>query len=399
MREVAIIGVGMHKFGRFLDLSLKDLGRVAVWNAIHDAGIDPKRIEAAYVGNSLAGLITGQEGIRGQIILRDAGFTGIPVVNVEGACASSSIGLREAWIAIGAGIHDIALVLGVEKMFCEDTARSLSALAADSDMELLGGLGFQFVGNYAMKLRKYMEEYGWTQKHLAMVTVKNKYNGSLNPYAQYQKPMTIEEVLNSRVVAYPLTLYMCSSMADGAAAVILCAKEIAHRYTSKPLPTIAACELYSMHFQDPRKEKESEDGELAAYRIPIHRAYERAGVGPEDLDVIEVHDAMAPGEMFRSIACGLYSAEEAPRFIEEGRTSLTGTIPVNPSGGLTARGHPVGATGAAMIVELTWQLRGEAGKRQVAGRKGKGPRVALAQNSGGLVAGEAAVSMGTILKI
>ncbi|MBI5967272.1 MAG: thiolase family protein [Deltaproteobacteria bacterium] len=396
MREVAIIGVGMHRFGRFLNLSLKDLGRVAVWNAIHDAGIDPKLIEAAYVGNSLAGLITGQEGVRGQVILRDAGFTGIPVTNVEGACASSSIGLREAWIAIGAGIHDTALVLGVEKMFCEDTARSLSALAADSDMELLGGLGFQFVGNYAMRLRRYMEDYGWTQEHFAKVTVKNKYNGSLNPFAQYQKPMTMEEVLSSRLVAYPLTLYMCSSMADGAAAAILCAKETAHRYSSKPLPTIAACELYSLHFHDPRKE---DDGELASYRIPIYRAYERSGVGPEDLDVVEVHDAMAPGEMIRCVACGLFTPEEAPRMIEEERTSLKGTIPVNPSGGLAARGHPVGATGLAMIAELVWQLRGEAGKRQVPGRKGKGPQIALAQNSGGLVAGEAAVSMGTILKL
>jgi acetyl-CoA acetyltransferase len=178
--------------------------------------------------------------------------------------------------------------------------------------------------------------------------------------------------------------------------VILCAKDIAPRYTTKPLPTIAASELYSMHFHDPRK---GEADELAAYRIPIQRAYERAGLGPEDLDVVEVHDAMAPGEMFRSVACGLYSPEEAPRYIEEGLTSLSGKIPVNPSGGLAARGHPVGATGVAMIAELTWQLRGEAGKRQVAGRKGKGPRVALAQNSGGLVAGEAAVSMGTILKL
>ncbi len=396
MREVAIIGVGMHKFGRFLDLTLKDLGRVAVWNAIHDAGIDPKLIQAAYVGNSLGGLITGQEGIRGQVILRDAGFTGIPVVNVEGACASSSIGLREAWIAIGAGIHDIALVLGVEKMFLEDTARSLSALAADSDMELLGGLGFQFVGNYAMNLRKFMGKYGWTQNHFAKVAVKNKYNGSLNPYAQFQKPMTMEEVLGSRVVAYPLTLFMCSTMADGAAALILCAKEIAHRFTSKPLPTIAACELYSMHFHDPREE---DSGELAAYRIPISRAYERAGVGPKDLDVVEVHDAMSPGEMFRCVACGLFKPEDAPRYIDEGLTTLTGSIPVNTSGGLASRGHPVGATGAAMICELVWQLRGEAGKRQVPGKKGKGPRIALAQNSGGLVAGETAVSMGTILKL
>jgi len=241
-----------------------------------------------------------------------------------------------------------------------------------------------------------MEYYGWTQEQFARITAKNKYNGSLNPYAQFQKAMTMKEVLNSRMVCYPLTLYMCSSMADGAAAVILCAKDIARRYTSKPLPTIAASELYSMHFHDPRK---GEAVELAAYRLPIQRAYERAGVGPEDLDVVEVHDAMAPGEMIRYVACGICAPEEAPRLVEEGGTSLTGRIPVNPSGGLAARGHPVGATGTAMIVELAWQLRGEAGKRQVTGRKGKGPKVALAQNSGGLVAGETAVSMGTILKL
>ncbi len=398
MEEVAIIGVGMHEFGKFLNLSLADLGRVAVWNAIHDAGVPPKLIQAAYVGNSLGGLITGQEGVRGQVILRDCGFTGIPVTNVEGACASSTIALREAWIAIGAGIHDVALVLGVEKMFLEDTARSLRALAADSDIELLGGLGFQFVGNYAMLLRKYMEKYGWKQEIFAKVTVKNKYNGSLNPYAQYKKPVTIEEVLNSRLVAYPLTLFMCSSMADGAAAAILCTKRLARRFTPKPIPTIAACELYSMHLHDPKKEDLSNQ-DLAAYQIPVRRAYERAAVGPEDLDVVEVHDAMSPAEIVRCVACGLFTPEEAPGLIDEGYTSLNGTIPVNTSGGLAARGHPVGATGIAQIAELVWQLRGEAGKRQVRGRKGKGPKVALAQNSGGLVAGETAVTMGTILTV
>ncbi|MFC1917142.1 thiolase family protein [Chloroflexota bacterium] len=394
MREVAIIGVGMHKFGKFLDVSLRELGKVAVWNAIHDAGIDPKLIEAAYVGNSLGGLITGQEGIRGQVILRHAGFTRIPVVNVEGACASSTIGLREAWIAVAAGIHDVALVLGVEKMFLEDTSRSLAALAADSDIGFLGGMGFQFVGNYAMKLRKYMDKYGWTQRHFAMVSAKNKFNGSLNPYAQFQQPMTTEEVLNSRLIAYPLTIYMCSSMADGAAAVIVCAKEKASKITNNIPVNIAACELYSMHFEGPNDEHD----EVGAYRIPVNRAYERAGVGPEDLDFLEVHDAMSPAEMIRCIACGIHSPEDAPRFVEEGRTALHGDIPVNPSGGLASRGHPVGATGAAQICELTWQLRGEAGERQVKGRDGKGPRVALAQNSGGHLGSETAVSMATILK-
>lgn len=399
MREVAIIGVGMHKFGKFLDLSMKDLGYVAIWNAIKDAGIDPKKIEAAYVGNSLGGLITGQEGVRGQTILRDAGFTGIPVVNVEGACASSTIGLREAWIAIAAGIHDVALVLGVEKMFLEDTSKSLAALATDSDMDMLGGLGFMFVGNYAMKLRKFMHKYGWTQEHFAKVAAKNKCNGALNPYAQYQQPITAEEVLKSRLVAYPLTLYMCSSMADGAAAVILCAKSKARRFTSRPLPTIAASELYCIHFDDPRIEGEKGESELIGYGIPVKRAYERAGLGPKDMEIVEVHDAMSPAEMFRLVACDIFTPEEAPRWVEEERTSLKGPLPVNTSGGLAARGHPVGATGAAQICELVWQMRGEAGHRQVPGRGGKGPKVALAQNSGGNVGGGPAAAMGTILKL
>ncbi|MDO8567288.1 MAG: thiolase family protein [Dehalococcoidales bacterium] len=396
MREVVIIGVGMHKFGKFLDLGLNDLGRVAIWNAVHDAGIDPKKIEAAYVGNSLGGLITGQEGVRGHVIMRNAGFSRIPVVNVEGACASSTIGLSEAWIAVGAGIYDVALAVGVEKMFLEDTAKSLAALATDSEISMLGNLGYMFAGGYAMSLRKYMKNYGWTQKHFAMVTSKNKYNGSLNPWAQHQQPMSVDEVLKSRTVAYPLTLYMCSTMADGASAVIICAKEKAKQFTSKPTPTIAACELYGIHWRDPDK---PEDDDLGALRTPINKAYEHAGVGPKDLDVVEVHDAMSPAEMMRCVACGIYTAEDAPKWIEEERTTLKGQLPVNTSGGLAARGHPVGATGTAQIVELTWQLRGDAGQRQVPGRKGKGPKLALAQNSGGQVGGEQAAAAATILKI
>jgi len=400
MREVAIIGVGMHKFGKYLDLSLSDLGRVAIWNAIRDAGIDPRRIEAAYVGNVVGGIITGQEAVRGQVILHNSGFSGIPVVNVEGACASSAIAMREAMIAIGAGVYDMALAVGVEKLFCEDTSRTLLAMGQNSDVEVSGNLGFTFVSNYAMILRKCMKYYGWTQEQFAKVAVKNKYNGSLNPYAQFQKPMTIEEVLNSRVVSYPLTLYMCSSMGDGAAAAILCAKDVASKYSSQSPVTIAASVLRSIYFRDPRKDDPDADkliGLRGGYSEPINMAYEQAGIGPEDIEVAEVHDAMSPAEMMRYVACSFCSPEDAPRLVEDETTTLTGSLPVNTSGGLAARGHPIGATGLAQIAELVWQLRGEAGPRQIPGRNGKGPKVALAQNSGGSIDGEPAASTGTIL--
>ncbi len=387
-REVVIIGVGMHKFGKFLDKGLKELTRVAVWNAIHDAGIDARQIEAAYFANVLAGLITGQECIRGQVFLRDAGFEGIPIVNVEGACASSSIALREAVLAIGSGLYDVALAAGAEKLYLNDTARSIQAMSTNTDIEFMGELGFQFTGSYAMTLRKYMKHYGWTQEQFARVASKNKTNGSLNPYAQYQKPMSVEEILNSRLIAWPLTLYMCSTMADGAAAAIVCAREVAPRVSNQQPITIAAACLRSGEVTG------EDDGQLHV----AHDAYEMAGLGPEDVEVAEVHDAMAPGEMFRIEKLGFCKAEEVGRLVDEGYFTLKGRLPVNTGGGLAARGHPIGATGLAQISELVWQMRGEAGARQVKGRNSPYPEVGLAQNSGGYVEGSPAALSVTILK-
>jgi acetyl-CoA acyltransferase len=400
MREVAIIGVGMNKFGKYIDQSLSDLGRVAIWNAIHDCDIDPKAIEAAYVGNALGGIITGQEAVRGQVIMHNSGFTGIPVVNVEGACASSSIAMREAWIAIGAGVYDVAIAVGVEKLFTDDTSKTLQAMGQNSDVEVSGNLGFTFVANYAMILRKAMEYFGWTQKQFAKVAAKNKYNGSLNPYAQFQKTMTVDEILNSRVVCYPLTLYMCSSMADGASAAILCAKEVAHKFTKRKPVTIATSVLRSDYFRDPKKSAPDAYkyiGLKGGYAEPVNMAYEQAGLGPKDVEIAEVHDAMSPAEMMRYVACGFCKAEDAPRLVDDEVTTLKGQLPVNTSGGLASRGHPIGATGIAQIAELVWQIRGEAGARQVPGHDGKGPKVALAQNSGGSIDGEPAASQATIL--
>jgi acetyl-CoA acyltransferase len=386
-REVCIVGVGMHKFGKFVEKSLKDLTRVACWEAIHDAGIDANLIEAAYFSNVLAGLVTGQEGVRGQVFLRGAGFEGIPIVNVEGACASATIALREAAIAIAAGFYDVVLSVGAEKLYLADTSKSIEQMAANSDVELMGGLGFQFTGAYAMTLRKYMKEYGWTQLHFAKVASKNKTNGSLNPMAQYHKPMTPEEILSSRLISWPLTLYMCSTIADGAAAAIVCAKEVATKITQRQPINIRACCLRS------GKVTGEDDGQ----REVAQEGYEMAGLGPRDIEIAEVHDAMAPGEMFRIVKLGFCEAQEAGRLVDEGYFRLSGELPVNTSGGLAARGHPIGATGLAQVCEIVYQLRGEAGPRQVKGRNNEYPRVGLAQNSGGYIEGSPGALTVTVL--
>ncbi len=387
MRDVVIIGVGMTPFGKFLDKSLNDLGLVAVWNAIRDANVPPKDIEVAYVGNCLAGLITGQEGIRGQVILNYAGFSGLPIVNVENACATGGTALKGAWMEVALGTHDVALALGVEKMYLADTAKSLKAMAGASDIEL-ANTGFQFTAPYAFRVSKYMKKYGATKEHFAKVVVKNSYNGSLNPYAQYRKPLSVDDVLNSRLVSDPLHLYMCCSIGDGAAAAIVCTKEIAKKYTDKPLAHIAAISLRSGMIRPPEC-----DTVPSIRTLTAGKAYEQAGIGPEDIDVAEIHDAMAPAEILRYEEFGFCKAGEGIAMIEEGRTSLTGDIPVNPSGGLVARGHPVAATGLAQVAEIVWQFRGEAGERQVAN-----PKVGLCEDSGGWLGEDNAACCVIILK-
>ncbi|MGH2866379.1 MAG: thiolase family protein [Solirubrobacteraceae bacterium] len=379
MRDVAIIGVGMHRFGKHLDKSLKDLGREAIWGAIDDAGIDPGLIGCAYVGNSLAGLLTGQEGIRGQVILHDAGIDEIPVVNVENACASATTALRGAWLEVAAGTCDVALAVGVEKMFVGDTARSLAALASDSEDEL-ATMGMQFSATYAAhpkyNLRGRMDEYGWTAEDYAEVVVKNSRHGSLNPYAQHQRALSAAEVLASPMISEPLTLYMCSSIGDGAAAAIVCSRERAAALSDAIPITIAAAKLRSGHLFT------SDEDSYSSLREMVTELYEDAGIGPDDLDVLEVHDAMAPVELLVYESLGLCGPGEGPKLIRDGTTAIGGRHVVNPSGGLTSRGHPVGATGLGQIAELVWQLRGQAGVRQAKER----PLTALAHNQGGLLA-------------
>lgn len=370
--RVEVAGVGMHPFGRFPEASLKDLARVAIVRALDDAGIGTKDVQAVYSANGMAGLLQGQEQIRGQSVLREVGIERVPVVNIENACASGSTAFREGVLAIRAGAADTVLAVGFEKMFVDDRDRSLTALESAADLDVVGGLGLQFTAVYAMRLKKRLSEGSLTMQHLLDVTVKNHYNGSMNPFAMHRRPVTAAEVLESRPIADPLTLLMCSSVCDGAAAVVL-------RRAGRGSQIVVRASALASGFTY------SEPAEPSTAAVCAQAAYAEAAVGPEDIDVAEVHDAMAPGELLYYEQLGFCRPGEAGELLESGATALQGRIPVNPSGGLSSRGHPVGATGLAQIAELSWQLRGQAGDRQV-----DKPRIALAQNSGGWLEGEPA---------
>jgi len=407
VRDVAVIGAGMTRFGKFLERSMKDLAREAVEEALKTAGVEQQALEAAVVGNAMAGLISGQECIRGQVVLREMGIGGIPVVNTENACASSATAFHLAWLYVASGMYDTVLALGMEKLYHEDKKRSFQAIGSAVDVEFMqqllaavksqpkaegegkpgepGKSRSMFMDFYAIFARAHMEKYGTTKEQFAKIAVKNHYNGSLNPHAQYQHACTLEEVLASPLVAEPLTRLMCSPIGDGAAAVILTAADQAPRHTSKPV-LVRASVLASG--ADP------EPGKPGITTRAAHKAYEMAGIGPEDIHVAEVHDASAPAELVIYEELGFCQPGEGGKLIDDGVTTLTGRLPVNTSGGLLAKGHPVGATGVAQICEIFWQLRGEAGKRQVAKAK-----VGLTENGGGMVRNEAAALSVHILSV
>lgn len=386
VQAVDVAGVGMHAFGRYPDSSLKDLGRVAAVRALQDAGLAPADVNAVYSANALAGLLTGQEQVRGETVVRDIGIEGIPVVNVENACASGSTALREATLAVSAGVANVVLVVGFEKMYQADRARALHALRSAADLDVVGGLGLQFTGIYAMRLRRRLDEGSLRPDDLVAATVKAHASGARNPYAQHREPVTAEEVTASRPIAEPLTLLMCSSIGDGAAAAVVTRRGRCSIDDGRPSVGIRASAMRTA-----RTVRDDRGDEIAA--ATAREAYADAEVGPEDLDVLEVHDAMSPGELLYYEQLGLCEYGEAGALLASGDTGPGGRHVVNPSGGLSARGHPVGATGLAQIAELTWQLRGEAGERQV-----PAARMALAQNSGGWMDGESAVSVMHVLE-
>ena len=402
MRDVAVIGAGMTRFGKFLDRSMKDLTREAVDAALTSAGIDKSKLEAAIVGNAAAGLITGQECIRGQVVLREMGIGGIPIINTENACASSSTAFHLAWLYVASGMYDVALAVGLEKLYHEDKRKSFAAIGAAVDVEWMQqiqaamkasrGNGEQsgqpaaaegagekrsmFMDFYAAFARQHMQRYGTTKEQFGRIAVKNHFHGSLNPHAQYREVYTLEDILNSPLVAEPLTRLMCSPIGDGAAAAILCSAEKARQFTTKPVHVLASS-IGSGSDHGP-------DDPGITERV-AQQAYKQAGVGPEDLSVIELHDASAPAELVLYEELGLCGPGEGGKLIDSRATYFDGAIPVNTSGGLISKGHPIGATGVAQIYEVFTQLRGEAGDRQVAN-----PRVGLTENGGGMIRAEAA---------
>lgn len=366
MRDVFIIGVGMTVFGKHSDRSLRSLGFEACFNSLKDAGVKPAQIEAGYCGNALAPALQGETGV-GQNAFWEAGINGIPIVNIENACASGSTALREGWMAVAGGHYEMIIVAGIEKtVMPKGTPLNVGA------GELETRLGDIFPGYFAFAAQKHMEKYGTTLEQMAKISVKNHFNGTLNPYAQFQKPLTVEEVLNSTMIADPITLYSCCPNSDGAAAVILACEERAKEMGKKDV-RIAGSALTSGTYESQRDFTGWEMERRAS-----KSAYEMASIDPKDIDVAEVHDAFTICEIIHYDGLGLCPTGEGGRLIEEGVTELSGKVPVNPSGGLLAKGHPVGASGVAQAVELTWQLRGTAGKRQV-----KDARVAVAQIMGG----------------
>ncbi|MFQ5478944.1 MAG: thiolase family protein [Candidatus Binatia bacterium] len=404
MRLNAIIaGVGMTRFAKYPDKGLKELGAEAVKAAVADAGLGLADLEAAYVGNCAAGLITGQESIRGQVVLGSIGVGKIPIINVENACASGSTAMLQACAMVTAGIHEVVLALGVEKLSHPDKSKSFAAFAGAVDVDevkamlesLKDGAGSEggsagrsrsmFMDVYAQAARAHMGKYGTTVAQFAAVSAKNSFHGSLNPRAQFRAAMSVEEVLGDRMIVDPLTRSMCSPIGDGAAAVVVVSPaKAAELGISKPVRVVTSV----MHSGWNHSEDEPDTVELCACE-----AYEQASLGPEDLDLVEIHDASAPGEIMAYEQLGLCAKGEGGRLVEDGHTRLGGRLPVNTSGGLLRKGHPVGATGVAQIVELTEQLQGRAGDRQV-----EGARLAMAQNGGGKSGNDAAAMVVTILR-
>lgn len=385
MRDAYVLGVAMSRFGKHLDKGLKDLAYEPIWQAIREAKVDPHEIDIVFVGNAYGGILQGQESVRGQVIMREAGITGIPIINVENACASGSTAFYLAHRAVASGQARLALAVGVEKLFCGDTPTSLKALSTSTDVGIEGKMGMLFAGIYAMRFRSYMEKYGVTREQLARVAEKNHLHGSLNPHSQYQKPYSVDEILASREVADPITLLMTCPLGDGAAVALIGTREMAQQMGKRPV-RIASTVLGSFDI--------SGREELSIAARTARKAYAEAGITAKEIQVAEIHDAVAPIELYLYEELGFCEPGGSGRLIDAGATRFDGTIPVNTSGGLTAKGHPAGATGLAQVAEVVWQMRGEAGKRQIA----TPPDFGMTENGGGNMAGETAVVSVNILK-
>ncbi len=371
MRDVAVIGVGMTKWGELWEKSLRTIFVETALLALDDAGVD--RIDSMYVGSMSSGLFVGQEHIA-SLLADYLGQAPVPSARVETACASGGLALKLGFLEVASGMSDVVLVSGIEKMTDVNGYEATYALGTAADQEYEGYHGITFPGLYALIARAHMEKYGTTREQLALVAVKNHLNGSKNPLAQYPFKITVDSVLNSVMVADPLRILDCSPITDGAAAVILCPIERA-RKMNKPVVKI----IGSGHATDSIALSSRKDITwLEATYQAGKRAYAMADKKPKDIDILEVHDCFTIAEICVIEALGIVEKGKGGEAAENEITYLEGKIPVNTSGGLKAKGHPVGATGVAQVIEIVKQLRGEAGKRQV-----KNPRIGMAQNMGG----------------
>jgi len=373
MRDVAIVGVGLSRWGEVWDASLRTLWTEAALAALDDAGLD--RVDSITVGSMTPGLFVGQEHL-GALLADELGMAGVPATRVESACASGGVALKVGFAEVAAGLADIVLVTGVEKMTDVSGDECTAALAAAADAELEVFYGATFPGLYAMMARAHMARWGTTREQLAMVAVKNHRHGALNPHAQYRQEITVKDVIEAAKVAEPLTILDCSPITDGAAALVLAEIGVARKLAKgRPIVRVAGVGQATDRIA---LQSRADLTTLPATTLAAQRAFKMAGKTPTDLHLAEVHDCFTIAEIVVVEALGLCKPGEGGCQASSGRTALGGEVPVNPSGGLKAKGHPVGATGVAQAVEITTQLRGAAGKRQV-----KGARVGLTQNMGG----------------
>jgi acetyl-CoA acyltransferase len=384
--RVMVAGVGMTHFGKYLGRGVRSLAVEAIDEAMDDAGARAVDVERVYFGNAVAGIVTQQEMIRGQVALRRHPLNGAALINVENACASGGSALSIGYEAIASGAAEVVVVVGAEQLNHEDRSRPFNALRGSTDIEDIGesepgtvSANSLLMDFYAGVAQTYLDTYGAQPSDFALVAVKNRSHAALNPKAHLRSPQTVEEVLRARVIVSPLTLPMCSPTTDGAASLVLCSDAYAKRCDAD------AVELVTSRIAS------GASGEPVAKAA--NAAFVAAGLGADDFDLIELHDAAAPAELIQYSEIGLCGEGEGPRLIRAGETSLGGRIPVNVSGGLLSRGHPLGATGCAQVVELATQLRGRAGERQV-----ENACRALAINGGGWLDGSYALAVATILR-
>jgi acetyl-CoA acetyltransferase len=394
MREVAVIGEGLCRFGFFKDRSLQEMSEQAIWNALKDAGVPPKAIETAYCGIVGWDLSSGISQY-GQLMLDQVGIDRIPVTRVENMCCSSSIAFREAWIAVASGMYDVAMAFGAEKMTpweIADGIKTQKGISSLSGQDHPGSMGFFPPVFFAMMANAYMDKYNISKKdfrrYMSLVVEKNRSNGTMNPNATFQKAVKAKDIMGSPLITDPIHLLDACAENDGCAAVVLASKAAARKYSGRPV-YISASVLVGGNY--------SFENPIFNYLDPnqraIKEAYETAGIGPEDIDLAIVHDCFSVAEILWMEGLGFCEPGEAGPMLERGETEIGGKLPINTDGGLLSKGHPLGATGVGMVCEAVKQLRGEAGPRQV-----RGAKVALCQNEGGIVKGQIGNTVISILK-